>query len=107
MFGLDTAQLSKYSTRSLPKVRNLRGASSMKPKAVNIVEHQGIVSIFDFGQRPDGSLYIVMEYLRGRTLGVSACGPSARTGDRASARSAGAAEQRAATAHQKESFIGT
>lgn len=37
-------------------------------KAVNIVEHQGIVSIFDFGQRPDGSLYIVMEYLRGRTL---------------------------------------
>jgi serine/threonine protein kinase len=37
-------------------------------KAVNIVEHPGIVSIFDFGQRDDGSLYIVMEYLRGRTL---------------------------------------
>ena len=37
-------------------------------KAVNIIQHPGLVSIFDFGQREDGSLFIVMEYLRGRTL---------------------------------------
>ena len=38
-------------------------------QAVNIVEHQG--NRLDFrllASAPDGSLYIVMEYLRGRTL---------------------------------------
>lgn len=39
-------------------------------KAVNIIAHPGLVSISDFGQRDDGSLFIVMEYLRGQTLGA-------------------------------------
>lgn len=37
-------------------------------KAVNIIAHPGLVSISDFGQRDDGCLFIVMEYLRGQTL---------------------------------------
>lgn len=37
-------------------------------RAVNIVAHPSLVSIFDFGQREDGLLYIVMEFLRGETL---------------------------------------
>ncbi|MBL9005510.1 MAG: protein kinase [Myxococcales bacterium] len=38
-------------------------------RAVNIIEHPGVVSIFEFGQRvEDDLLYIVMEYLPGDTL---------------------------------------
>jgi serine/threonine protein kinase len=37
-------------------------------RAVNIVQHQSLVNIYEFGQTPDGSAYIVMEYLAGDTL---------------------------------------
>jgi len=37
-------------------------------RAVNIVSHPSLVSIFEFGQASDGSPYIVMEYLEGETL---------------------------------------
>ena len=37
-------------------------------RAVNIVQHQSLVNIYEFGQTPDGSAYIVMEYLDGDTL---------------------------------------
>ncbi|MFO0578923.1 MAG: serine/threonine-protein kinase [Polyangia bacterium] len=37
-------------------------------RAVNIVEHPGIVQVFDYGRLPDGTAYIVMEYLHGVTL---------------------------------------
>lgn len=38
-------------------------------RAVNIVSHPGVVSIFEFGQREiDNRLYIVMEYLQGQSL---------------------------------------
>lgn len=38
-------------------------------RAVNIVSHPGVVSIFEFGQRDeDNRLYIVMEYLQGQSL---------------------------------------
>src|SRR5262245_16503220 len=37
-------------------------------RAVNIVNHPGIVQISDFGQQPDGSAFIVMEFLAGETL---------------------------------------
>lgn len=32
------------------------------------IKHPGIIQILDFGQRPDGALYLVMELLEGRTL---------------------------------------
>ncbi|MCS6915986.1 MAG: serine/threonine-protein kinase [Myxococcales bacterium] len=37
-------------------------------RAVNIVQHPGIVKIFDFGSLPDGTVYIMMEYLEGESL---------------------------------------
>ena len=37
-------------------------------RAVNIVEHPGIVQISDYGQLPSGVAYLVMEHLKGDTL---------------------------------------
>jgi serine/threonine protein kinase len=37
-------------------------------RAVNIIRHRGVVGISDLGRLPDGSPYIVMEYLEGETL---------------------------------------
>jgi serine/threonine-protein kinase len=37
-------------------------------RAVNIVSHPGIVGSFDYGQLPDGTAYIVMEFLKGESL---------------------------------------
>lgn len=37
-------------------------------RAVNVVEHPGLVQISDFGQLPDGSAYLVMELLVGQSL---------------------------------------
>jgi serine/threonine-protein kinase len=37
-------------------------------RAVNLIDHPGIVQVSDYGQMPDGTAYLVMEYLRGETL---------------------------------------
>ncbi|MFO0574042.1 MAG: serine/threonine-protein kinase [Polyangia bacterium] len=37
-------------------------------KAVNIVAHPGVVGSFDYGQLPDGTAYIIMEFLDGESL---------------------------------------
>jgi serine/threonine protein kinase len=38
-------------------------------RAVNRIDHPGLVQVSDFGQLPDGTAYIVMEFLKGETLG--------------------------------------
>jgi serine/threonine-protein kinase len=38
-------------------------------KATNRVDHPGLVQVYDFGCLPDGTAYLVMELLRGETLG--------------------------------------
>ncbi|HMU40347.1 MAG TPA: serine/threonine-protein kinase, partial [Pseudomonadota bacterium] len=38
-------------------------------RAVNIVNHPSVVQISEFGQQPDGTAYIVMEFLDGESLG--------------------------------------
>ena len=38
-------------------------------RAVSLVEHPGLVQIYDSGQLPDGPAYIIMELIRGETLG--------------------------------------
>lgn len=37
-------------------------------RAVNLVRHPGLVEIFEFGRMPDGSTYIIMDYLDGESL---------------------------------------
>src|SRR5262249_24635723 len=37
-------------------------------RAVNTIHHPGVVQVSDVEKRPDGSLYLVMEYLDGVTL---------------------------------------
>lgn len=37
-------------------------------RAVNIINHPSVVTVYDFGNGEDGSPYIVMEYLEGETL---------------------------------------
>jgi serine/threonine-protein kinase len=37
-------------------------------KAVNAIRHRGIVDIFGMGQLPDGSHYLMMEYLEGQSF---------------------------------------
>lgn len=37
-------------------------------RAVNTINHPGVVQVSDLGKRPDGSLYLVMELLEGETL---------------------------------------
>src|SRR5262245_51544742 len=39
-------------------------------RAVNRVDHPGLVQVNDYGQLGDGTAYIVMELLRGETLGA-------------------------------------
>jgi serine/threonine protein kinase len=38
-------------------------------RAVNIIRHPGVVDIYEHGQLEDGTVYIVMEYLEGQSLG--------------------------------------
>ncbi len=37
-------------------------------RAANLIEHPGIVKIFDYGQLPSGAAYLAMEYLAGESL---------------------------------------
>jgi len=37
-------------------------------RAINVVDHPGVVQVSAFGQLPDGTAYIVMELLKGETL---------------------------------------
>ena len=37
-------------------------------RAANQVDHSGIVAIYEFGHLPDGTAYIIMEFLRGEAL---------------------------------------
>lgn len=47
-------------------------------RSVNRVQHDHIVDVSDFGETEDGLVYLVMEYLSGRTLGADiASGPLA------------------------------
>jgi serine/threonine-protein kinase len=37
-------------------------------QAINMLRHPNIITIVDFGKEPDGTLYLVMEFLPGKTL---------------------------------------
>ena len=54
---------AQYSANAEMATRFLNEA-----RAVNIIQHPSLVSAFEFGKLPDGSAYMVMEYLDGETL---------------------------------------
>lgn len=53
----ELAQNEEYATRFLNEAR-----------AVNIIQHRGLVEISEYGKLKDGTLFIVMEYLQGQSL---------------------------------------
>jgi serine/threonine-protein kinase len=57
MLRPELAQQSHIVTRFLNEAR-----------AVNVINHQNTVNVYDFGDGSDGSVYFVMEFLEGETL---------------------------------------
>lgn len=70
-------------------------------RAVNIIRHPGLVEIFEFGQEPDGSLYIVMEFLEGKSLFHRYIEPGVRPTAIEAARLGEQAARALAAAHEK------
>ncbi len=50
--------------------RNARAVARLKNEArtASTIEHENIVNVTDFGTRPDGSVFVIMELLRGQDL---------------------------------------
>jgi serine/threonine protein kinase len=46
----------------------LAGRFINEARAVNMVQHPGVVRVFDYGQLPNGEAYLAMEYLDGESL---------------------------------------
>ena len=67
---------AELGRRAAVKVLHPRYASNRKlvarflneARAVNIISHPTIVSIYEFGQRDDGTAYFIMEFIDGETL---------------------------------------
>jgi serine/threonine protein kinase len=54
---------------SLAGIPELRSRFEREAFAIGKIEHPNCVNVSDFGSLDDGSLYLVMEYLEGRSLG--------------------------------------
>ena len=54
---------AQYSKDQQVAIRFLNEA-----RAAAIVDHPGIVDIFEYGRLPDGTTFLVMEFLKGRSL---------------------------------------
>ena len=50
------------------KVQDLSNRFLNEARAVNRIDHPGVIKVSDFGQLPDGTAYIVMESLRGDSM---------------------------------------
>src|SRR5262249_31076436 len=69
--GRTVAVKTVVSQRSGEGLTNeLRQRFMREALAASRVEHRNVVQVIDFGVTEDGTPYLVMEYLRGRDLGV-------------------------------------
>jgi len=67
---------AEMNRRAAVKVLHPRFASNRKlvarflneARAVNIISHPTVVSVYEYGQRDDGTAYFIMEYIDGETL---------------------------------------
>lgn len=71
-------------------------------RAVNLIEHPGLVQITEFGQLPDGSAYLVMELLRGDTLSARLRRSGGRLAERPALAIASQLASVLAAAHEKD-----
>lgn len=58
----------KVLSAQLARNREYAARFLNEAKAVNIISHPNLVEIFEFGQEPDGTLFLVMELLNGELL---------------------------------------
>jgi serine/threonine protein kinase len=58
----------KLLRKELSADKQIKNRFLNEARAANRVDHSGIVKIFEFGELPDGSTYIIMELLRGEAL---------------------------------------
>ena len=71
-------------------------------RAVNLIDHPGLVQISEFGELPDGSAYLVMELLRGDTLSTRLRRSGGRLAEKAALAIASQLASVLAAAHEKE-----
>jgi eukaryotic-like serine/threonine-protein kinase len=91
MGGMGVVYLAKHSMIGRPAaIKVLRSDMSHNREVVNrffnearaatAIRHPGIVEIYDFGYLPDGSAYIIMEFLDGeRASPIGSSGSAAST----------------------------
>ncbi|HWO26067.1 MAG TPA: protein kinase [Kofleriaceae bacterium] len=58
----------KMLRNELSKIEQIVTRFLNEAKAVNLIAHQNIISIYDYGDGGDGSVYFVMEFLEGQTF---------------------------------------
>jgi serine/threonine-protein kinase len=58
----------KIMRADLAKERGFKERFYREAKAASSLEHRNSVRVLDYGQEPDGLVYLAMEYLRGRDL---------------------------------------
>ena len=63
----------KVLAARLAKNKNAISRFVLEARAVNDIQHPGLVDIFSFGRLTDGRHYYVMEFLEGRNLGDVLC----------------------------------
>jgi serine/threonine-protein kinase len=73
VFGAQHTQLSRRAAIKVLRPefsadKDMVSRFFTEAESVNLVQHPGIVSIFEFGRLPDQTAYIVMELLEGDTL---------------------------------------
>jgi serine/threonine protein kinase len=67
--GIHRVVALKLLHPSLASVPEVKSRFEREAFAIGRIEHPNCVNVSDFGKLDDGSLYLVMEYLEGRSLG--------------------------------------
>ncbi|MGK3984791.1 bifunctional serine/threonine-protein kinase/formylglycine-generating enzyme family protein [Sorangium sp. So ce136] len=66
--GVGQVAAVKVLSSQLAQDASYRRRFTNEARALSLVDHPGLVKIFDFGEAPRGEPYILMEYLRGEVL---------------------------------------
>ena len=67
--GIRRTVALKLLHTSLAAVPELRSRFEREARAIGVISHANCVDVSDFGELADGSLYLVMEYVDGKSLG--------------------------------------